>query len=101
MGRMTHACSCGHEAATLDVRELAGRVRRPRIVATFDALPAGHAFVVVADHDPKPLFLPLETERTGVFGWRYLEEGPMLWRVEIWKRPAPRAESTPHGEPRT
>ena len=85
---MTHACSCGHEAATIDVRLLAPRVRHPRIFATFDALPAGHAFVIVGDHDPKALFLQLQAERAGAFGWRYLEEGPELWRVEIWKRPA-------------
>jgi uncharacterized protein (DUF2249 family) len=88
MAQMTHACSCGHETATIDVRQLAPRARHPRIVATFDALPAGHAFLVVCDHDPKALFLQLQTDRNGAFGWRYLEEGPDLWRVEIWKRPA-------------
>jgi uncharacterized protein (DUF2249 family) len=88
---MSHACSCGHETATVDVRQLAPRVRHPRIAAAFHALPAGHAFMIVADHDPKPLFFPLQTERAAVFGWRYLENGPELWRVEIWKRPAPPA----------
>jgi uncharacterized protein (DUF2249 family) len=85
---MTHACSCGHEAATIDVRELAPRARHPRIFATFDALPAGHAFIILGDHDPKALFLQFQADRAAAFGWRYLEEGPELWRVEIWKRPA-------------
>lgn len=27
----------------------------------------------------------LEAERAGAFAWRYLEEGPEVWRVEIRK----------------
>jgi len=85
---MRHACSCGHDTATIDLRSLAPRTRHPQLLAAFDALAEGHGFVIAGDYDPKPLFLQLQTDRAGFFGWRYLEEGPDTWRVEIWKRPA-------------
>ncbi len=69
--------------ATLDVREIPPRIRHPKIFETFDALAPGEAFVLVNDHDPKPLFYQFQAERVGSFGWRYLEEGPEVWRVEI------------------
>jgi regulator of cell morphogenesis and NO signaling len=83
---MAHGCSCGDHAAStalLDVREMPPRIRHPKIFETFDALPAGGAFVLVNDHDPKPLFYQFQAERAGVFAWRYLEQGPEAWRVEI------------------
>ena len=41
--------------------------------------------VLVNDHDPKPLYYQFSFERAGTFTWRYLEEGPEVWRVEIGK----------------
>lgn len=83
---MAPECGCGHDTPmVLDVREMAPRVRHPRIFEAFDALAPGEAFVLVNDHDPKPLFYQFEFERKGTFHWRYLEEGPDVWRVEIGK----------------
>src|SRR5574338_113535 len=75
---MAHECGCNHAAApmVLDVRDMAPRIRHPKIFETFDALAPGTAFVLVNDHDPKPLFYQFEAERKGTFRWRYLEEGP-------------------------
>ena len=67
----------------LDVRPIPPREKHPAIFATFDALEPGTAFVLVNDHDPVPLKYQFEAERAGAFSWRYLEEGPTLWRVEI------------------
>lgn len=67
----------------LDVRVIPPREKHPTIFATFSALAPGEAFVLVNDHDPKPLRYQFEFEHTGEFGWRYLEEGPTVWRVEI------------------
>jgi uncharacterized protein (DUF2249 family) len=67
----------------LDVREIAPRVRHPLIFSTFDGLPSGGAFVLVNDHDPKPLYYQFAAERQGQFGWDYLAEGPDVWRVRI------------------
>lgn len=69
--------------AVLDVREMAPRERHPTIFDTFEALKPGAAFVLVNDHDPKPLRYQFEAERPGRFTWRYLEEGPEVWRVQI------------------
>lgn len=82
---MSHACSCGGATASLDVRDVPPRIRHPRIFETFDALGPGHAFVLVNDHDPRPLYYQFQAERPGTFGWRYLEQGPEVWRVEISK----------------
>jgi uncharacterized protein (DUF2249 family) len=72
-----------NETHTLDVREVAPRVRHPLIMSTFDGLGAGEAFVLVNDHDPKPLYYQFEAERHNQFQWEYLAAGPEEWRVRI------------------
>jgi uncharacterized protein (DUF2249 family) len=69
----------------LDVRAMTPRERHPKIFETFDRLPAGEAFILMNDHDPKPLYYQFSFERAGAFRWRYLEEGPDVWRIEIGK----------------
>jgi uncharacterized protein (DUF2249 family) len=93
---MAGECDChGGAPAVLGVREMAPRIRHPKIFETFDALAPGAAFILVNDHDPKPLLYQFKFERGDQFNWRYLEEGPEVWRVEISKRlPAIRAEET-------
>lgn len=68
---------------TIDVRTIAPVDRHPLIFRTFDALAEGEAFVLVNDHDPKPLYYQFLHERTGQFAWDYLEMGPTTWRVQI------------------
>jgi uncharacterized protein (DUF2249 family)/iron-sulfur cluster repair protein YtfE (RIC family) len=67
----------------LDVRTLAPAKRHETIFATYDGLGAGGAFVLVNDHDPKPLYYQFEAEHPGTFSWDYLESGPRTWRVRI------------------
>jgi regulator of cell morphogenesis and NO signaling len=83
---MRHACGGHAESPVLDVREVAPRIRHPKIFETFDALRPGHGFILVNDHDPRPLLYQFQFERAGAFGWRYLEQGPEVWRVEITRR---------------
>ena len=91
---MVHACGGqGATPAVLDVRDVTPRIRHPKIFETFDALAPGASFVLVNDHDPKPLFYQFQFERAKAFGWRYLEEGPERWRVEITKVAPPLAAS--------
>lgn len=71
--------------ATLDVRTLAPRQRHGLIFETFDGLRPGSAFVLVNDHDPKPLYYQFNAEHTGQFTWDYEEQGPEVWRVRIGK----------------
>lgn len=74
--------------AVLDVRAMSPRERHPRIFATFERLGRGESFVLVNDHDPKPLYYQFAAERQGMFSWQYLEEGPEVWRVAIGKTSA-------------
>ena len=67
----------------LDVRTEIPRVRHELIFTTFAALAPRTGFVLVNDHDPKPLYYQLAAENTGEFSWDALEEGPEVWRVRI------------------
>jgi uncharacterized protein (DUF2249 family) len=74
------------EPMQLDVRVIPPREKHPTIFQTFDLLEPGQSFVLVNDHDPFPLRYQFEAERTGRYGWEYLEQGPTVWRVEISRR---------------
>ncbi|MGI8449146.1 MAG: DUF2249 domain-containing protein, partial [Streptosporangiaceae bacterium] len=67
----------------LDVRGLPPAQRHESIFAAYQALRPGAAFVLVNDHDPKPLRYQFEAEHAGQFTWESLEAGPEAWRVRI------------------
>ena len=69
----------------LDIRPIPPVRRHPLIFETFDALGVGGGFVLINDHDPKPLFYQFQAERTGTFTWDYLQQGPKEWQVRIGK----------------
>jgi uncharacterized protein (DUF2249 family) len=68
---------------TVDVRTEIPRVRHALIFETFASLAPASGFVLVNDHDPKPLYYQLAAENAGEFSWDYLDEGPEVWRVRI------------------
>ncbi len=70
-------------APELDVRRLAPAQRHEQIFVTFRELTGGTAFVLVNDHDPKPLYYQFAAEHPGEFTWEYTESGPERWRVRI------------------
>ena len=70
---------------TVDVRTIVPRERHPLIFNTFDALQPGEAFLLINDHDPKPLYYQFSAERQGQFSWEYLERGPETWQVRVGK----------------
>lgn len=72
----------------LDVRVIPPREKHPTIFNTFAALAPGESFVLVNDHDPRPLRYQFEFEHQGKFDWQYLEQGPAVWRVEITRHAA-------------
>jgi len=72
-----------NEDKVLDIRNVPPVKRHPMIFEWFDNLGQGDAFILVNDHDPKPLYYQFQAERTGTFGWEYLETGPESWRVRI------------------
>ena len=67
----------------LDIRALAPKDRHALIFKTYEELQPGQSFVLVNDHDPKPLYYQFEFERKEKFTWSYLEQGPEVWRVRI------------------
>jgi uncharacterized protein (DUF2249 family) len=73
------------EQTIIDVREVPPPQRHPQIFSAFENLAPGEAFILVNDHDPKPLYYQFKFEREGQFTWEYLEEGPTDWRVRIGK----------------
>jgi uncharacterized protein (DUF2249 family) len=73
----------------LDVRVIPPREKHPTIFRTFEALRPGEQFVLVNDHNPKPLLYEFRAERPGGFTWTPLEEGPEVWRIAIGKAAAP------------
>lgn len=70
----------------LDVRTLTAAMRQPEVFGVFDALKGDDAFVLVDDHDPKPLLYRLQAERPRRFEWSTLESGPTRFRIEIRRR---------------
>ncbi|HTN61414.1 MAG TPA: DUF2249 domain-containing protein [Devosia sp.] len=67
----------------IDVRTVPPRERHPRIFGMANALAVGASFIIINDHDPRPLHYQLDAEYAGQFSWRYLESGPEVWRVEV------------------
>lgn len=60
----------------LDIRSILPIDRHPLIFERFEGLAPGESFVLVNDHDPRPLYYQFDAERTGQFTWEYLERGP-------------------------
>lgn len=73
------------KTAILDVTQIEPRLKHPTIFDHFDALGQGESFIILNDHDPKPLYYQLLGERGNFFTWEYLEAGPEWWRVRIAK----------------
>ena len=48
-------------------------------------LAGGEAFLIVNDHDPKPLFYQFSAEYPGTFEWVYQQQGPEVWQVRVSK----------------
>jgi len=73
------------EFPTIDVRDLKPQRRHEALLAIFDDLDAEEGFVLVNDHDPKPLYHELRSMHGEVVGWTYESEGGAEWRVEVEK----------------
>jgi len=80
-----------------DARELVPQRRHEVLLATFEALDPGEGFVLVNDHDPKPLYHELRSTHGDVVGWEYRSEGGGEWRVAIEKTGASEAPDDDDG----
>lgn len=70
----------------IDVRSIEPREKHVRIFDMFYSLESGEKMEIINDHDPRPLHYQLLAENEGQFEWKYLEEGPETWRVEITRK---------------
>ena len=78
------SCGCGNVTeTTIDVRQIVPKMRHPIVFGAFDMLSPGEAFLLVNDHDPRPLHYQFGEYRPGAFAWDYEEQGPEVWRVRI------------------
>ena len=78
------------EPIVLDVRAIPKPQRHPLIFEALDALPVGQSAVVCNDHNPIPLRGQVEAIYGDQFGWKYLEEGPPIFRLQFTRQsPAP------------
>jgi uncharacterized protein (DUF2249 family) len=67
----------------VDVRQIPHGRRHPRIFGIYARLAPGESFILVNNHDPKPLRREFQAAYPDQFGWDYLEAGPHRWRVQI------------------
>ncbi len=67
----------------LDLRPLPPAERHPQVYQIFEDLEPGEAFLLINDHDPRPLHYTFMYERPNQFIWDYMEQGPEAWRVRI------------------
>ena len=83
-----------------DVRPIPCNVKHGQIFQRCRDLAVGQFFVLLNDHDPKPLWYQLDQEFKDTFSWEYLERGPEDFRVRITKvkpiedQPSPTAGAT-------
>jgi uncharacterized protein (DUF2249 family) len=73
------------EIEVFDARRYVPAERHRKIFEILGDLDVGESFILVNDHDPKPLYYQLEAEHPHAFSWSYLEQGGEVWRVQIGK----------------
>jgi uncharacterized protein (DUF2249 family) len=104
VGSGTHADESADDAASdgetglsvtaeLDVRDRPPAERHAAIFRAYDDLGAGEAFVLVNDHDPKPLYHQFDAEAGDEFVWVYRRRSPGEFRVLIGKDETARSDA--------
>jgi uncharacterized protein (DUF2249 family) len=83
LSEMHHHAEHASPDPDLDVRDFPPARRHAAIFEAYHALAPGAGFILVNDHDPKPLRYQFEAEHAGQFTWDSLEAGPLAWRIRI------------------
>jgi uncharacterized protein (DUF2249 family) len=73
------------ELTEFDVRQLPPQQRHSVLTETFEKLDPGNGFVLVNDHDPKPLYHELRSTHGEGIDWEYRSRESDAWKVEILK----------------
>ena len=74
----------------LDVRPIPGPQRHPQIFGELDTLAVGESLVIKNDHNPVPLRNQVEGLYGSKFEWKYLEEGPEIYRLCFTRKEVPK-----------
>lgn len=69
----------------LDVREYPPAKRHELIFKRYEDLNGEDGFVLVNDHDPKPLYYQLKEDFSGELRWEYIQQSDGEWKVLIGK----------------
>lgn len=67
----------------LNIPALEPQQKHAVIFHVFENLEPGESMIIHNDHDPKPVYYQLKSERGDLFTWEYLREGPEWWDVRI------------------
>ena len=71
------------ELDLVGMRQVSHAQRHGLIFSAYRDLAPGAGFVLVNDHDPKPLRYQFGAQYADEYTWDYLEAGPEVWRVRI------------------
>ena len=73
----------------LDVRLVEPKDRYERIMGAYERLAPGETLELTVDHDPKCMYYTLKATRGDeAFSFDYIENGPVIWRVNVQKNPS-------------
>ena len=73
-----------------DGRNIPCSEKHGQIIAKWQALPVGAAFVLINNHDPVRMHKQFSELWPGTFEWKYLVQGPDEFRIQITKlKPLP------------
>lgn len=73
------------EIDSLYIPAIKPALKHKTVFEKFEALNPGEGFILINDHDPKPLYYQMVAELGKVFTWQYFMQGPKVWEVEIRK----------------
>jgi uncharacterized protein (DUF2249 family)/hemerythrin-like domain-containing protein len=73
---------------SIDVESLPLTERVPRVLAAFDGLAPGERLEFAAGVPPRQLLTQFQLERKGLFEWSPVQQGPEIWRIELFRRQA-------------
>lgn len=79
-------CGCSDGAPELRLDSIPKVMRSGAVIGGLTSLKPAQQVVLVADHDPGPLFSALNRVAPDSFDLAYLDEGPELWRIEVTRR---------------
>jgi iron-sulfur cluster repair protein YtfE (RIC family) len=80
---MVHAVLVERE---LDLQRTASEEAAEGALAAFDGLAPGERLVLVRTDPGAGILARLQTERSGIFEWSPLIQGPPVWRIELTRR---------------